>query len=218
MVLASCRSRFALFAALLAALLLASAGEEEPSGEVGDDSWSRLTTDDWQPGRVGKFNTTFPIKDMECLGPETAIRFNAGLDWATVKAALHLSLGQLATDTWLFQVVAKIQRDEPDTCVLGITTTSSFLLPVTMPKFRNMARMLNTDHNLLVLNVTFYDSLRSGFPVFGVLDSLATPEFRAWFATEEGLSFFSEPAHHQGVREPRCFSASRSRGQRAHVG
>merc|ERR1711957_428525 len=59
-----------------------------------------------------------------------------------------------------------------------------------MPKFRNMARMLNTDHNFLVLNVSFYDSLRSGFPIFGIIDGLSTPEYRDWFTTAEGLSFF----------------------------
>merc|ERR1719464_2243400 len=98
---------------------------------------------------------------------------------------MHQHLTNPLGDPWLFQTVMRIQKDEPDTCVLGITSTSAYLLPLTMPKFRNMARMLNTDCNFLILNVTFYDTLRSGFPIFGIVDGLSTPEYRAWFDTEE---------------------------------
>lgn len=154
------------------------------------DPWVLLTTEEWQPGRVGEFNTTHPVKDLECEGPETKIRHDLELRWADVKERLHQHPSNPFEDPWLLRVAMNIQRDEPDTCVLGITSTSAFLLPVTMPKFRNMARMLNLDHNFLVLNVTFYDTLRSGFPTFGILDGLATPEYRAWFDTVESREYF----------------------------
>jgi len=145
---------------------------------------------------VGDYNTTNPMKDLECEGPKTQIVSDSALKWAAVKERLHQYLAQTppakpVEDPWLLNVAMRIQRHEPDECVLGITATSAFLLPVTMPKFRNMARMLSGDQDPMVLNVTFYDTLRSGFPIFGILDSIATPEYRAWFGTEESLKFFA---------------------------
>jgi len=155
-----------------------------------EDLWAKLTSEDWQPGRVGEFNTTFPLKDLECEGTQTRMVSDPLLTWADVKDRMHKHLTEPMDDRWLLQVAMQIQKDEPDSCVLGVTSTSAYLLPVTMPKFRNMARMLNEDCNFLILNVTFYDTLRSGFPIFGILDGLASAEFRAWFQTDEGLSYF----------------------------
>lgn len=144
----------------------------------------------WQPGKVGEFSTSLPMKDLECVGPQTKIVGQADVTWADVKEGLHQHLSNPLEDRLLFQRVMQIQQDEPDTCVLGITSTSVYLLPVTMPKFRNMARMLGSDQNLLLLNLTFYDVVRSGFPLFGILDGLASPEYKAWFGTPESLQFF----------------------------
>lgn len=174
--------------------IAAAAGEEDAAGLAGDeaaDSWERLTTEEsWQPGKVGEFSSSLPMKDLECKGPQTKILHQPDVKWAQVKEQLHQQLTEPLGNPWLFQVTMRIQKDEPDTCVLGITSTSVYLLPVTMPKFRNMARMLSQDQNLLILNLTFYDILRSDFPLFGILDGLATPEYKAWFGTPESLQFF----------------------------
>mmetsp|Transcript_35302 Transcript_35302/g.112321 ORF Transcript_35302/g.112321 Transcript_35302/m.112321 type:complete len:357 (-) Transcript_35302:376-1446(-) len=162
----------------------------EPAAPLTGDLWTQLTTEEWQPGRVGEFSTSVPVKDLECEGPQTLIVSDSALQWVVVKERMHEHLSGPFNDPWLLHVAMQIQREEPDSCVLGITSTSAYLLPLTMPKFRNMARMLSTDCNFLVLNVTFYDTLRSGFPIFGILDGLATPEYRAWFGTQEANAFF----------------------------
>jgi len=176
--------------------------ESAPELAEGDDVWQRLTTEEWQPGRVGEFNSTNPIKDLECLGPQTTMVSDPSLPWAAVKDALLKNLGRPLEDPWLLSTITRIQKEEPDTCVLGITTTGAFLLPVTMPKFRNMARVLSSDQDFLVLNVTFFDSLRSGFPIFGVIDGLATLEYRAWFETPESYEYFPDRVDLPACREP----------------
>lgn len=148
-----------------------------------DDMWQALTTEEWQPGKVaGNASTnTNPMKDLECSGPQTAMVSDPGLSWAMVKESLHGKLSDLQEDPWLLNVCVLIQREEPDHCVIGVTSTSALLLPLTMKKVRNVARMLSTDQDLLTLNVTFYDIARSGFPTFGILDGLSTPDFRAHY-------------------------------------
>eukprot|EP00928_Gymnodinium_smaydae_P026150 TRINITY_DN20619_c0_g7_i1.p1 TRINITY_DN20619_c0_g7~~TRINITY_DN20619_c0_g7_i1.p1 ORF type:complete len:427 (+),score=112.00 TRINITY_DN20619_c0_g7_i1:82-1362(+) len=183
-----------------AAAAVAGSGDDDvgdgESGDLAGDAWMQLTTEEWQPGRAGEGTTKVPMKDLECLGPQAKLVSNwsaeAGIDWTVVKEALHAQRSRPDENQWLFSVAARIQRDEPDTCVLGITSTSAFLLPMTMPKFRNMARMLNTDTNFLVLNVTFYDAVRSGFPIFGILDGLSTDAFRDWFFTPESFEYMPE--------------------------
>lgn len=168
------------------------AAAEDAGEELAErDSWELLTAaDQWQPGKVGEFQSSLPMKDLECTGPQTKILHQPEVTWADVKARLHQHLSKPLEDPWLFQTTMRIQKDEPDTCVLGITATSVYLLPVTMPKFRNMARMLSQDQNLLILNLTFYDVMRSGFPLFGILDGISDPEYRAWFGSPESLQFF----------------------------
>lgn len=131
------------------------------------------------------------MKDMECEGVQTALRhIPGGITWMDVKALMHARPANIQHDRDLFQLSAQIQREEPDQCVLGIAATSAILLPLTMPKFRNMARVLTNDQNFLFLNVSFYDTLRSGFPIFGILDDLSTKEYRSWFETAESTQFF----------------------------
>lgn len=158
------------------------------------DPWQRLYEQEWTPGRLDNHSTSVPMKDMLCEGPSTKLSYVGSIMWADVKASFReLADGAASYDLPLplQQVLIKINQEEPDNCVLGITSTTSVLLPLKMPKFRNMARVLSTDQNFLALNVSFYDTLRSGFPVFGLIDRLASDEFRTWFQSDEALQFFS---------------------------
>lgn len=188
-----------------AAVLALSEGED-PAGFVEEpleeDLWAKLTQEEWQPGYVNESGTTFPMKDLGCTGPQTRMVSNPALSWQAVKEQMHQHLGDPTQDPWLFQTAMTIQKEEPDACVLGVTSTSAYLLPVVMPKFRNMARVLSSDANLLVLNVTFYDTLRSGFPIFGILDGLATPQYRAWFGTPESFEYFPEQSAWPSCDDP----------------
>eukprot|EP00930_Biecheleria_cincta_P057360 TRINITY_DN43310_c0_g1_i1.p1 TRINITY_DN43310_c0_g1~~TRINITY_DN43310_c0_g1_i1.p1 ORF type:complete len:361 (+),score=74.98 TRINITY_DN43310_c0_g1_i1:70-1152(+) len=165
--------------------------EENGDGTGENDDWSRLTSEEWRPGDLGDSRTSVPMKDMECEGIQTALRHTpGGITWMDVKALMHVRPRSIRDDPDLFQLSAQIQREEPDLCVLGIAATSALLLPLTMPKFRNMARILTNDQNFLFLNVSFYDTLRSGFPIFGILDDLSTEEYRSWFQSAESSQFF----------------------------
>eukprot|EP00927_Polykrikos_kofoidii_P085829 TRINITY_DN9427_c0_g2_i1.p1 TRINITY_DN9427_c0_g2~~TRINITY_DN9427_c0_g2_i1.p1 ORF type:complete len:374 (+),score=48.19 TRINITY_DN9427_c0_g2_i1:38-1123(+) len=175
---------------------------DDSADSEGEDPWARLTTEEWQPGRVGDNTSMHNIKDIECTGPQTQMVSDSDLGWHGVKALLYDTLSDVNSNLELKAIVIRIHREEPDACVLGIATTQALLLPITMPKFRNMARVLENDQNMLILNVTFFDTLRSGFPMFGVLDGLATNEFREWFESEEGFSFFPPRR-----RRPACETA-----------
>jgi len=187
-------------------IVLALSGGEGPVGLAEnppeDDAWAKITQEEWQPGYVNESGTTFPMKDLECVGPQTRMVSNPALPWHAVKERMHQHLGHPTQDPWLFQTAMTIQKEEPDTCVLGVTSTSAYLLPVVMPKFRNMARVLSSDHNLLVLNVSFYDTLRSGFPIFGILDGLSTPQYRAWFGSPESFEYFPEQPARSACADP----------------
>lgn len=184
------------------------AADGEAHDDYRNDLWVQLTTEDWQPGKVGEFNTTVPMKDMACEGPPARLVSNPELGWEGIKVLLRQHLGQPLRDAFLFQSIVRIQQDEPDECVLGISTTAAFILPVTMIRVRNVARMLSTDQDLLKLDVSFFDILRSGFPVFGVLDGLATPELRAFYP-ETGDTCCRSP---QALALQRAIAAYRAAG------
>lgn len=175
-----------------------SDASDDSTAEI--DDWSRLTSEEWRPGDLGNSRTSVPMKDMECEGIQTALRHTpGGIAWVDVKALMHARPTNIRHDRDLFHLSAQIQRDEPDLCVLGIAATSALLLPLTMPKFRNLARVLTNDQNFLFLNVSFYDTLRSGFPMFGILDDLSSEDYRSWFQTAESRQFFDPP-----VVRPSC--------------
>eukprot|EP00440_Ansanella_granifera_P004200 gb/GFBE01004557.1/.p1 GENE.gb/GFBE01004557.1/~~gb/GFBE01004557.1/.p1 ORF type:complete len:379 (+),score=64.84 gb/GFBE01004557.1/:1-1137(+) len=212
--LAACQSR--LSHCSVTAVILAAAAEgglrlcaraeellEDDDLQHGEDDWSRLTAEDWRPGDMGNSRTSVPMKDLECEGEAAALQHSpVGITWVDVKALMHMRPRNIAEDRDLFAIAAQIQRDESDNCVLGIACTSAVLLPITMPRFRNLARVLTNDQNFLFLNVTFYDTMRSGFPIFGILDDLATEEYRSWFGTAESRQFFEPHVEKPACRAP----------------
>ncbi|CAE8677863.1 unnamed protein product [Polarella glacialis] len=173
------------------------------------DEWARLTKEDWQPGRTDNFSTSVPVKDLECEGPQTRIQTIPGLSWVDVKEVMHQRPSNIRQDPGLFSAIMQIQQKESDNCVLGIASTSALLLPVSMPKFRNLARVLSSDQNFLVLNVTFYDTLRSGFPMFGILDDIATEEYRSWFDSAESRQFFAALPEPKACQGPKAMALQR---------
>eukprot|EP00933_Yihiella_yeosuensis_P075546 TRINITY_DN84996_c0_g1_i1.p1 TRINITY_DN84996_c0_g1~~TRINITY_DN84996_c0_g1_i1.p1 ORF type:complete len:350 (+),score=43.53 TRINITY_DN84996_c0_g1_i1:36-1085(+) len=166
------------------------------------EEWDTLLTEEWQPGSLGNSSTSLPMKDLECEGYHNRIQSLPGISWIEVKQLMRQRPKSLNDDQDLLRIVVVLQRDEADNCVLGITSTSALLLPLQMPKYRNMARLLSNDQNFLILNVSFYDSLRSGFPIFGIIDDLATDDYRAWFESEESRSFFEPLQEASACRSP----------------
>ena len=154
--------------------------------DIHDEAWKTLMQEDWRPGYVGESTTSLPIRDMTCEGPGTTLKSMPGYTWVKVKGLLQSH----SQPHEVLQILTTIQMDEPDECCLGIVTSSSFLLPYTMPKPRNMARTLSGDLNFLLLNVTFFDTLTSGFPIFGIYDDLSSPRYRSWFDSTESLEYF----------------------------
>ena len=71
-----------------------------------------------------------------------------------------------------------------------------------MPKFRNMARTLSGDLNFLLLNVTFFDTLTSGFPIFGIYDDLSSVAYRSWFQSTESTEYFEPLPDSAACRDP----------------
>jgi len=170
-------------------LPILSADEVAPNP---DAAWKMLMTEEWRPGYVAESTTSLPVQDMPCEGPGTALQSIPGYTWVQLKSLLHSSA---QPEKEVLQILMTIQMDEPDDCCLGIVTSSSFLLPYTMPKPRNMARTLSWDLNFLLLNVTFFDTITSGFPIFGIYDSLSTDDYRQWFASAESAEFFDPLPH-----------------------
>ena len=170
-------------------LPILSADEVAPNP---DAAWKMLMTEEWRPGYVAESTTSLPVQDMPCEGPGTALQSIPGYTWVQLKSLLHSSA---QPEKEVLQILMTIQMDEPDDCCLGIVTSSSFLLPYTMPKPRNMARTLSGDLNFLLLNVTFFDTITSGFPIFGIYDSLSTDDYRQWFASAESAEFFDPLPH-----------------------
>ncbi|CAE7034128.1 unnamed protein product [Symbiodinium natans] len=142
--------------------------------------------------------TRVPVKDLSCVGEVAALQHLDGLTWADVKKMLNSRSARVSDDPRMMAVVAEIQKKESDDCVLGIISTSAYMTPAYYPKHRNLARILGTDVNLLSVNVSFYEALRAGFPIFSLFDDMSTPEFRAWFHTPECVqildSFRDRPA------------------------
>eukprot|EP00435_Cladocopium_sp_Y103_P020393 s1298_g5.t1 len=166
--------------------------------ELEDELWKTLMQEDWRPGYVGESTTSLPIRDLTCQGPGTRLRSIPGCTWVMVKGLLQ---GRSPANEVL-RILTRIQMDEPDDCALGIVTSSSFLLPYTMPKFRNMARTLSGDLNFLLLNVTFFDTLTSGFPIFGIYDDLSSVAYRSWFQSTESTEYFEPPPESAACRDP----------------
>ena len=177
---------------VLAMLLLSCDVKADDYGleEAGVDAWNALMENNWKPGYIGDLKTSLPMRDLPCEGPGTTLETLPGLTWAEVKAMLHSRKESKVDSRELTMIVSNIQKAESDHCCLGIVTTSAYLLPITMPKPRNMARVLSTELNFLLLNITFFETLYSGFPVFGVYDDLSTLEFRTWFHSQEFLEYF----------------------------
>ena len=169
---------------LLLSFSLVKADETPEDGEM---DWKALMEESWKPGYMGESKTTLPVRDMPCEGPGTRLETIQGLTWADVKDMLHRR-SQHANE--LKMLASRIQALESDRCCLGIVTTSAYLLPLTMPKPRNMARLLSIELNFLLVNITFFETLHSGFPLFGVYDDLSTSELRTWFQSEESLEYF----------------------------
>eukprot|EP00438_Fugacium_kawagutii_P021882 Skav219747 [mRNA] locus=scaffold569:168194:169012:- [translate_table: standard] len=174
---------------MFAALLLTShASVHDAHADQEDYTWNMLMQKDtWKPGHVAEATTSLPIRDMPCEGPGKILRSIPGYTWAKVKRLLWQSNSDRNE---VLLVLAKIQKDEPDDCVLGIVTSSTFLLPYTMPKLRNSVRTLSGDLNLFLLNVTFFETLTSGFPIFGIYDDLSTATYRSWFQSSESAKYF----------------------------
>lgn len=177
----------------ISALVLPHLSRAEDFAEVHDEddedyTWKMLMQETtWKPGHVADATTSLPIRDMPCEGPGKILRSIPGYTWAKVKRLLWQSNSDRNE---VLLVLAKIQKDESDDCVLGIVTSSTFLLPYTMPKLRNSARTLSGDLNLFLLNVTFFETLISGFPIFGIYDDLSTAEYRSWFQSSESAKYF----------------------------
>ena len=169
--------------------------------ELEDEVWKTLMQEDWRPGYVGESTTSLPIRDLSCEGPGTRLRSIPGYTWVLVKSLLQgQSPAQSANE--VLRIFTTIQMNEPDDCCLGIVTSSSFLLPYTMPKFRNMARTLSGDLNFLLLNVTFFDTLTSGFPIFGIYDDLSSVAYRTWFQSTESTEYFDPLPESAACKNP----------------
>lgn len=161
--------------------------------------------EDWRPGYVGESTTSLPVRDLTCEGPGTRLRSMPGYTWVMVKSLLQChSPGQspARSANEVLRILTTVQMNEPDDCCLGIVASSSFLLPYTMPKFRNMARTLSGDLNFLLLNVSFFDTLTSGFPIFGIYDDLSSVAYRTWFQSTESTEYFEPLPESAACRDP----------------
>jgi len=190
--------RVVLWLLLYLASTLASTHADQLGSDVDEDfeHLKALMKESWSPGHVPEeFTTRVPVKDLACTSEAMALQHLDRLTWADVKDLLNSRPPRISVKSPLMSVASEIQRKEPDVCVLGIICTSAYMTPVYYPKFRNLARVLGSDVNLLMVNVSFYETLRTGFPIFGLFDDMSTPEFREWFHTtecEEILGPFSD--------------------------
>jgi len=190
---------------ILVVVFFCSLADQLEQLELEGEVWRTLMQEDWRPGYVGESTTSLPVRDLTCEGPGTRLRSMPGYTWVMVKSLLQgHSPGQspARSANEVLRILTTVQMKEPDDCCLGIVASSSFLLPYTMPKFRNMARTLSGDLNFLLLNVTFFDTLTSGFPIFGIYDDLSSVAYRTWFQSTESTEYFEPLPESAACRDP----------------